>query len=1094
MELVLQPTIYHDVASSRHADLPHITNGKLQIEEWWPSVWRQVKPPAVKYGISRLDQRAVQSQHTSKIAATVEAFEESAGLCKPEVLSWSDIILENINNGRNVQAVNLYREMWESNVRPDEKIFVPLLKTCSSMEIIEQGKWVHSHILERGLESDPYISCTLIDMYVKCGNLEEAQCAFDSLPVRLVEAWNALIAGYTQNDIGDEGVKLFKQMQWEGIKPSRVTFICVLKACSSIADLVQGRQIHAFLIESGFEFAIFVQNALIDMYVKCASLDDAHAVFGRLSTPDVTACNTLIGGYAQDGSLEQALFLLNHMQEMGIEFDKITFICILKACCIIESLQQGRHIHAKVVECGLELDELVSNSLIHMYMCCESFEDAELLCDKMPRQNVVTWTTLIAGYTQSGQDLDTSELLGKMRQQGIEPNEVTYISILKGCSHTSTLEKVHINLIEGGHEKHICICNSLIDMYGKCGNLEDANVLFLRMPSRNIVTWTALIAGYSQYGHAQEALLLFDKMQNEGLNPNPVTFAALLNACSNKEALRQGRHIHAHVIEYGLDFDAYIGSSLIDMYFKCFCPDDALEVFNRLPEKGVVTWNTLITGYVQHAKCLEAWQCYQHMLSEGIVQPDSVTYICILKSCLNTTALKQGIWIHANIISSDFLIDTCIGSGLIEMYIKCGYLEDACRVFSSLPKRSVVTWNILLKGFTETGHGNKTLELFLLMQEDGLKPDTVTLLCTIKACSSIAALQQGHLIHTRSTKWGLDMDLSVGNSLINMYSSCGSMSEAQGVFDELPMQDGVSWSALMAGYAQHNDYLEALRCFKSMQECDHKPDEVTLVCLLSACCRGGLIDEGFLHFEYMRDSLGLQPTVEHYNPLVDLLGGVGALHEAEDLLETLPFQKNMVGWVALLASCRKHSNQDIGRRCFDRVVEIDPANAAAYVIMSNIYARASLLKEAQNVEELRRLANAWKKPAKAFIEIDSQVHEFMVGDQTHPQNDAIRTKLRGLNTQLKKEGHRPHFDLVFNFSDEEDKEMALCGHSEKLAIAFGLISSSPATTLRVSKNLRMCADCHAVTKAISKIETRDIIVKDAYCIHQFREGLCSCER
>lgn len=1088
---MLHPTIYQDAARSGQESLPQSRDGNLKTEEWWPSVWGQVKSPVFKYGTSLLDCGTAHGQAQREALVTLEACNR---LVKSADVSNKDITLENDDGSKNEQAVELHLRTNESNV---EQTFIPLLRACSSFEALGDGQWLHRQIIERGLETDPYICCTLIDMYVKCGNLEKAESAFESHPTKLVETWNALISGYTHHQRCYEGLKLFEKMQQEGVEPSRVTFLCVLKACSNEADLDEGRRIHDCLIESGFEFAMFIENALIDMYVKCASLDDAHAVFVRSSRPDATSFNTLIGGYAEDGNVKPALVLFRHMQVKGISYDEITFVCILKACCTSGSLSHGQHIHAKVVEFGLELDdEHVGNSLLHMYTCCESFEDAKILFERMRSQSVVTWTTLIAGYTQSGQGVDALELLGQMRHQGVEPNEVTFISIVKGCSSILALEmgrSVHENLIEGGLDGSLCIGNALIDMYGKCGNLEDATTLFLRMPSRNVVTWTALIAGYSQYGRAQEAMLYFDRMQNEGLHPNPVTFAALLNACANRDALNQGRSVHACIIEHGLEYDTYIGNSLVDMYFECQSSDDGVVVFNKMPQRGVVTWNILVTGYVQHGKHLQALQSYRQMHLEGLVQPDPVTFVSALKSCVGMEDLYQGVLIHAHIIRSNFLLDTSVGSSLIEMYIRCEHLEDACRVFSSLPERNAVTWNVLLKGFVDARHGNKTLELFLLMQEDGLKPDAVTLLCTMKACSSIGALQQGYLLHIDSVQRGLDIDLSIGNSLVSMYSSCGSMSEAQAVFEKMPMRDRISWSTLITGYAQHNDCSEALRCYESMLEYGVQPDEIILVCVLSACSRGGFIDEGFTHFKSMRDSLGLQPTVEHYNPLVDLLGGVGALHEAEDLMETLPFKKNMVGWVTLLAASRDHSNQGIARRCFDHVVEIDPANASAYVIMSNIYTRAGLLEEAQSVEELRRLANAWKKPAKAYIEIDNRVHEFIVGDKTHPQRDAIYTKLNALNARLKEEGYRPKLDLVLNFTAEEDKEKALCGHSEKLAIAFGLISSSPFTTLRVSKNLRMCDDCHVATKLISRVEMRNIMVKDSYCIHQFQKGICSCE-
>ncbi|KAH7365390.1 hypothetical protein KP509_18G024700 [Ceratopteris richardii] len=1017
-------------------------------------------------------------------------------LCGSAINSRNHFLVRSCSDAWDEQAVDLHVGLHESTQELPPQGFIHLLNMCSAMETIHKGHWVHMLVVKGGLEVDSYISCSLINMYVKCGEIQRAQTIFESLPTRVAENWNPLIIGYAHCQKGDLGIKLFKRMQQEGIKPSRVTFLCVLKACSDLGSLDEGRLTHASLIENGFEFSTFVENALIDMYVKCSSLDDAHNMFARSSKSDVGSFNALIGGYAQDGDLQPAFFLFMDMQENRVHYDHITFVSILKACSINGNLLCGQHVHSRAVEFEFESDEHVINSLLHMYMSCGCIEDARVLFERMQNQNVVIWTTLVSGLAQNGRVPDAFEVVNEMKKQGIQLNEITYISILKGCSAISAPEigrSAHADLIEGGYNGSLCLGNALIDMYSKCGSLEDATALFLGMPSRDIVTWTTLIAAYSLHGCGQEAFSLFDQMQKEGFLPNPVTFATLLKSSAHRGVLHEGRHIHACIVENGLESDAYVGNSLVDMYFQCCCSDDAVDTFNKMGQRDIISWNTLISGYFQNGECFQALQCYWQMQAEGSVEPDSITFMCALKSCVGIADFKQGICIHAKIISSSHPSDGSVGSMLIELYAKFGHLEDACRVFSSLPERNVVTWNVLMKGFADAGECNQALELFSLMQEDGVMPDVATLLCAIKSCSTVGALQHGQMLHMQCTLWGLDIHLSIKNSFISMYSSVGRMDEAQAVFDKSCVQDGVGWTTLITGYAQQHRCLEALRCYESMLEHGQQPDQVTLVCTLTACSRGGLRNEGFRHFKSMRDELGIQPTIEHYNPLIDLLTHGGALHEAEDLLESLPFEKNMVGWMSLLGACRNLSNQGIARRCFDNVVKIDPSNASAYVIMSNFYTQLGQLEEAKNIEELRKVANAWKIPAKAFIEIDGQVHEFIVGDRRHPKRDAIDAKLNHLNAQMKREGYRPRVDLVPAFSVDENQEKALCGHAEKLAIALGLLTSSSESTLRVTKNLRMCDDCHAVTKFISKIETRNIVVKDAYCVHLFQKGLCSCE-
>lgn len=280
---------------------------------------------------------------------------------------------------------------------------------------------------------------------------------------------------------------------------------------------------------------------------------------------------------------------------------------------------------------------------------------------------------------------------------------------------------------------------------------------------------------------------------------------------------------------------------------------------------------------------------------------------------------------------------------------------------------------------------------------------------------------------------------------------------------------------------------------KDMQQAGVKPNDVTYLCLLSACSRVGLVDEGYLHFKSMRDDYGIVPTLEHFNSMVDLLGRAGHLYEAEELLEIIPFPPDAAGWTSLLSACKTHACVDLGRQCFNRMVTMGYGNAAGYVLMSNLYIQAGMWEDAEKLEELRRCANAWKKPAKAFIEVDNVVHDFLVGDKSHPQMDDIYAKLKTLSLQMRDEGYKPCLDLVVDSIPDEDKEDVLCGHSEKLAIAFGLINMAHGKTIRVAKNLRMCTHCHNATKAISKIEMREIVVADAYCVHHFHDGACSCK-
>lgn len=974
--------------------------------------------------------------------------------------------------------------------------FVHLLQRCMKERDLAAGRKVHFLIVKSGFECDVFLGSYLVRMFVFFERLTEAKQVFSKISKPNVYSWSAIISAHAKCGQIDQAIKLYHQMRKLTVEPDGHIFVAVLKACATSAALGQGKKIHRHVIESGFELDVYVGSTLVDMYTKCGNLEDAHAVFDRLPSRNVVTWSLLIKGYTECDHGWEALQIFQKMQVEKMDPDQIIFVCVLKACTSIAALQQGWHIHACILERGFESDIWIHNTLIDMYAKCGDLEAARIAFDRLPEQDVVACSALIAGYTQHDHGQQAIQVFEQMLQDCVEADLVTYICVLKACSSIAALEKgqqIHAFIIQSGFEANLFVGSTLIDMYAKCGSLKDAHIVFHRLPERNVVTWNALVSGYSEHECGEDAFQLFVQMQLEGIDPDPITFHYILKQCDSNVRLEQGKQIHGHIVQNGVEWDSFVGNALVDMYAKCGSLNDAHTVFEKLPKQDVVTWSALIGGYAEHEHSLKALQLYEFMQQVG-PEPDPVTFLCVLKACSNIACLDQGKHIHGQIIERGWEADEFLGSNLIDMYSKSGSLEDACRVFDKLQTRTVVAWNVLIAGYTQHDHYQEALKLFQQMQMEGAVPNIVTLVCTLKACSSVAALEQGRHIHGHIIDSGFKPNVIVSSTLVHMYAKCGSLDEACIVFDTLPERNIVTWSTLIAGCAQDSDYSLAFRSFEGMQRAGFKPDDVAFLSLLSACSRAGFVEMGCMHFKSMRNDHCIAPKVEHYNSMLDLLGQAGWLNEAEDLLETIPFGTNIVGWTSLLSSCRKHTNVDLGKRCFDRFVTMDCGDAAGYVLMSSIYARAGMHEEAVKVEELRTRVNGWKKPAKAYIEIDHQVHGFVVGDKVHPRIDDIYAKLKTLNMKMMEEGYQPNLDSVLDSKSDKEKAEALCGHCEKLAIAFGLICTTSGTSIRVAKNLRMCGDCHIATEVISRIEMREIIVTDAYCIHRFQDGACSCNK
>ncbi|CAK9260361.1 unnamed protein product [Sphagnum jensenii] len=569
-----------------------------------------------------------------------------------------------------------------------------------------------------------------------------------------------------------------------------------------------------------------------------------------------------------------------------------------------------------------------------------------------------------------------------------------------------------------------------------------------------------MILGLVKCGQEQKAMELFQQMQHRGVAPDRVTFVGLLHACARVAVLKDGKQIHEQIIQSGFESDLFVGSSLIDMYAKCGSIEDAQRVFDRMPTRdshGFVG-NSLVDMYAKCGSIEDARQVFDRMPRRDVVAWNAMIF------------------------------------GYVKyMYAKCGSIEDALEVFDRMHTRDAVAWTTMILGYVKCSQGKNALELFHKMLYEGVEPIPATFMAVLSACASVVALEEGRLVHEYISRSGWESDLFVGSSLIDMYAKCGSVEYALRVFNKMPRHDLISWNTMLGGYAMHGHGKEAVEHFEQMWDRSVEIDKVTFICLLSACNHAGLVEEGLQFFESMKSVYGISATVEHYACMVDLLGRAGRLAEAEDLIKVMHCEPNAPVWRALLGACRVHGNVEIGEHAAQKVIELDPGDAAGYVLLSNIYAAAGKWDLSSNIQQQRLERGVNKQSGCTWIEVNHELHSFTVDDRDHPQISEIHAELSRLSKQMNDIGYVPDTKFVLHDVEEEEKLVQLCYHGEKLAIAFGLISTPPGTTLRIFKNLRVCDDCHTATKFIAKMVEREIIVRDANRFHHFnKDGLCSC--
>ncbi|URE35727.1 PPR repeat [Musa troglodytarum] len=663
--------------------------------------------------------------------------------------------------------------------------------------------------------------------------------------------------------------------------------------------------------------------------------------------------------------------------------------------------------------------------------------------------------------------------------------------VLRSCSGAQALVQIHALMLVTGSLYYPHSSGHLISAYARIGDVAAAHSVFRTASNPNISTWNALIIAHSRRGSLDQVLRLYRLLVSQGRpRPDSSTFTVTLKACAQLFDLRSGREVITHASDLGYSHDVFVCSSVLNMYAKCGKMDDAMRVFDEMPKKDIVSWTTMITGFVNAGNPVEAIEVYRKMQAEG-VEGDGIVMVGLLQACAAFGDMGIGQSVHGYMlrhhIETDVVVETC----LVDMYAKNGFLETAHIVFEKMTSKNVVSWSALISGYAQNGFASDALWMLIKMQEFGLCPDSVALVSAILACSHIGFLKLGKSIHGFIMK-RFDFDHILGTAVIDMYSKCGSLLSARALFNRVCSRDLISWNTMIASYGIHGHGKEALSTFLEMSKTEFKPDHATFASLLSAFSHSGLVEEGRHWFNLMRQEYRIGPSDKHYVCMVDLLARAGHVEEAHELIQSMPDEPGVAVWVALLSGCHNHKKLELGQYAAGKVLELCPDDLGIYSLVSNVFAVAKNWDKVVEVRRRMKNMGTRKVPGYSLVEVEGKLHAFRMEDRSHPQYEKIMDLLKRLDFEMRKLGYKPKTEFVFHDLDEEVKERMLGNHSEKLAIAFGLLTTSPGTRIVIIKNLRICGDCHDAIKCISEIVNREIVVRDVKRFHLFRNGLCSC--
>lgn len=680
----------------------------------------------------------------------------------------------------------------------------------------------------------------------------------------------------------------------------------------------------------------------------------------------------------------------------------------------------------------------------------------DLLCSRGPASSD-DYTRLVLHCARANDFIQAKRLQSHMELHLFQPKDSfihnQLLHLYAKCGKLSDAR----NLFDNMTKRDVYSWNALLSAYAKVHLVENLHAVFGKMPYRDSVSYNTLIACFASNGHPSKALKVLVRMQEDGFQPTQYSCVNALQACSQLLDFRHGKQIHGRVVVADFGENAFVGNAMTDMYAKCGDIDRARWLFDRMVNKNVVSWNLMISGYVKMGNVGECIHLFNKMQLSGL-KPDQVTL-----------------------------------SNVLKVYVQCGHVDDARKMFNEIPKKDEICWTTMIVGYAHNGREEDALMLFGDMLRGNMRPDSYTISSVVSSCAKLASLYHGQAVHGKVILMGIDDNMPVCSALVDMYCKCGVTLDASVIFETMSSRNVITWNAMIRGYAQNGQVQEALVLYERMLQENFKPDYISFVGVLSACINGDMVEEGQKYFDSISEH-GMTPTLDHYACMVTLLGRSGRIDKAVDLIKGMPHEPDYLIWSTLLSVCAKKGDVKNAELAANNLFELDPHNAGPYIMLSNLYAACGRWKDVAVVRSLMKSNNAKKFAAYSWVEVENEVHRFVSEDHTHPEAKRIYSELNKLISVLQQIGYNPDTNIVFHNVGEEEKIRSISYHSEKLALAFTLIRKpNGVAPIRIIKNIRVCDDCHVFMKFASIAIGQPIILRDSNRFHHFFGGKCSCK-
>ncbi|KAL5832596.1 hypothetical protein ACOSQ3_016270 [Xanthoceras sorbifolium] len=633
------------------------------------------------------------------------------------------------------------------------------------------------------------------------------------------------------------------------------------------------------------------------------------------------------------------------------------------------------------------------------------------------------------------------------------------ISKLKRCKTMKEFHQIHAHMIKTNLVNHTLTISKLIafcSLSALPDSLSYASSVFRRIENPNHFIFYTLTKGSCDYGDPLDSIAYYVQMVSYFNELDKIAFSlpSVLEACAKLRASKEGKQFFGQILKTHLWCDPFVSNSVVRMFLELGEIELARCVFDKMPKRDLISWNSMITGYLRVGEVELASQLFEEMPERDLV------------SC-NT---------------------------MIDGYGKCGRWELAEEVFRMMNEKDVVSWTSMISAYVINHHPSKALDLFRQMLILGVKPDVPAIISVLAVIADLGFVEEGKWVHAYISANKINLNSGfIGSALIDMYSKCGYIENAYDVFRRVSGRKTGVWNSMISGLAIHGLGQEALEVFLDMERMNIKPDEITFLGLFSAFSHGGLVDEGQFYFKIMQEKYNIAPKLQHYGCLVDLFARAGNLVDALEVVQRMPIKADVLAWKAILSASVKLGNVVIGEKAAIRAIELNPKDSSCYVMLSNIYAKSGRWDDVANVRLMMKQRGVRKIPGCSSIVVDGKVHQFLMGKEMDARHGSkVHSKIEELVSRLKLEGYEPDLSQVLLDVEQDGKGSLLKLHSEKMALAFGLINTSKGAPIHIVKNLRICSDCHAFIKLVSNVYNRKIVVRDQNRFHHFENGSCSC--